>query len=103
MCHSVIVCMYVTVKVTIYCEFPLSVDISLAFTVHRTVQHSFECSTQVEQFWKYYSHLTRPNDLSGHCDYHLFKRGIKPMWEVWLTATAHAHVRVMSIAQRNIC
>lgn len=37
---------------------------------------------QVEQFWRFYSHLVRPGDLSGHSDFHLFKEGIKPMWEV---------------------
>lgn len=35
----------------------------------------------VEQFWTYYSHMIRPSDLSWHCDYHLFKEGIRPMWE----------------------
>ncbi|XP_064638524.1 eukaryotic translation initiation factor 4E type 2-like [Lineus longissimus] len=35
----------------------------------------------VEQFWSHYSHLVRPNDLAGHSDYHLFKDGIRPMWE----------------------
>lgn len=35
----------------------------------------------VEQFWSYYSFLIRPSDLSGHSDFHLFKDGIKPMWE----------------------
>ncbi|XP_073479097.1 eukaryotic translation initiation factor 4E type 2-like isoform X1 [Aquarana catesbeiana] len=36
----------------------------------------------VEQFWRVYSHLVRPGDLSGYSDFHLFKEGIKPMWEV---------------------
>ena len=41
------------------------------------------CSCQqVEQFWGFYSYLVRPGDLSGHSDIHLFKDGIKPMWEV---------------------
>nr|CAG4645053.1 EOG090X0BMA [Leptodora kindtii] len=35
----------------------------------------------VEQFWSYYSHLVRPCELTGHSDFHLFKDGIKPMWE----------------------
>lgn len=35
----------------------------------------------VEQFWRLYSHLVRPGDLIGHNDFHLFKEGIKPMWE----------------------
>ncbi|PSN44103.1 Eukaryotic translation initiation factor 4E type 2 [Blattella germanica] len=35
----------------------------------------------VEQFWALYSHLARPSDLQSHSDFHLFKIGIKPMWE----------------------
>jgi len=35
----------------------------------------------VEQFWAFYNHLLRPSDLQGHCDYHLFKDGIRPLWE----------------------
>jgi len=35
----------------------------------------------VEQFWRFYSHLVRPGELSSHSDFHLFKMGIKPMWE----------------------
>ncbi|KAK2720973.1 hypothetical protein QYM36_004756 [Artemia franciscana] len=35
----------------------------------------------VEQFWSYYSHISRPSQISGHADFHLFKSGIKPMWE----------------------
>jgi len=35
----------------------------------------------VEQFWRLYSHLVRPGELSSHSDFHLFKCGIKPMWE----------------------
>lgn len=26
--------------------------------------------------------MIRPGDLTGHSDFHLFKEGIKPMWEV---------------------
>nr|CAD7394548.1 unnamed protein product [Timema cristinae] len=36
----------------------------------------------VEQFWSLYSHLARPCDLQSHSDFHLFKDGIKPMWEL---------------------
>ena len=46
---------------------------------------SFFCflfTTQVEQFWGFYSYLVRPGDLTGHSDIHLFKDGIKPMWKV---------------------
>lgn len=36
----------------------------------------------VDEFWSLYAHLARPNELSGHCDLHVFKRGIRPLWEV---------------------
>ncbi|KAK0182298.1 hypothetical protein PV327_000450 [Microctonus hyperodae] len=35
----------------------------------------------VEQFWAIYSHLVRPSELMTYADFHLFKNGIKPMWE----------------------
>jgi len=34
-----------------------------------------------EQFWSLYSHMVKPGDLASHSDFHLFKMGIKPMWE----------------------
>ncbi|RXG69680.1 Eukaryotic translation initiation factor 4E type 2 [Armadillidium vulgare] len=37
--------------------------------------------SSVEQFWAYYCHLTRPSDLTTHSDIHIFRDGIKPMWE----------------------
>ena len=42
----------------------------------------FICTvSSVEQFWKAYSRIIQPNDLTGRCDIHLFKYGIRPMWE----------------------
>ncbi|ELU02096.1 hypothetical protein CAPTEDRAFT_176509 [Capitella teleta] len=35
----------------------------------------------VEQFWNHYCHIARPCELSGHSDFHMFKDGIRPMWE----------------------
>jgi translation initiation factor 4E len=35
----------------------------------------------VEKFWSYYAFMTRPHDLNGHADIHLFKDGIRPLWE----------------------
>jgi len=35
----------------------------------------------IEQFWKLYSHLQRPGEIQPQFDFHLFKQGIKPMWE----------------------
>lgn len=34
-----------------------------------------------EEFWALYSHLLRPSRMPLATDYHLFKKGIKPMWE----------------------
>ena len=34
-----------------------------------------------EKFWQIYCHLVRPGDLTSHSDFHLFKKGIKPLWE----------------------
>ncbi|CDH52559.1 eukaryotic translation initiation factor 4e type2 isoform 3 [Lichtheimia corymbifera JMRC:FSU:9682] len=35
----------------------------------------------VEEFWAVYSHLRRPSDLPTISDYHLFKQGVRPVWE----------------------
>ena len=35
----------------------------------------------VEKFWFHYTHMAKPYDLNGHADIHLFKDGIKPLWE----------------------
>lgn len=37
--------------------------------------------SSVEQFWAYYSYMVRPCDLPGNSNIHLFKHGIRPMWE----------------------
>ena len=35
----------------------------------------------VESFWTIYSHLKRPSLLPTVSDYHIFKEGIRPVWE----------------------
>ncbi|XP_026462125.1 eukaryotic translation initiation factor 4E type 2-like [Ctenocephalides felis] len=35
----------------------------------------------VEQWWSMYCHLARPSELPPTTDLHLFKSGIRPMWE----------------------
>lgn len=35
----------------------------------------------VEDFWTVYTHLRRPNTLPHVSDYHVFKKGIRPVWE----------------------
>ncbi|KAL8851225.1 MAG: hypothetical protein Q9221_003856 [Calogaya cf. arnoldii] len=37
--------------------------------------------SSVESFWAVYTHLKRPSTLSAVSDYHLFKKGIRPVWE----------------------
>jgi translation initiation factor 4E len=35
----------------------------------------------VEEFWQYYSHLKKPDDVPPNTEYHVFQEGIRPMWE----------------------
>lgn len=35
----------------------------------------------VEKFWYLYAHMARPQDIQGHADIHMFKAGIRPLWE----------------------
>ena len=35
----------------------------------------------VESFWALYAHLKRPSALPSVSDYHIFKKGIRPVWE----------------------
>lgn len=56
-----------------YCNaipFYLSKDIVFCFLL------------QVEGFWVCYCHLARPASLPSPTDIHLFKEGIRPLWEV---------------------
>jgi translation initiation factor 4E len=37
--------------------------------------------SSVESFWTVYSHLKRPSSLPSVSDYHIFKKGVRPVWE----------------------
>ncbi|KAK2763047.1 hypothetical protein FQN54_009680 [Arachnomyces sp. PD_36] len=37
--------------------------------------------SSVEGFWTIYSHMKRPSLLPSVSDYHIFKKGIRPVWE----------------------
>ncbi|KAI4120446.1 MAG: hypothetical protein LQ338_007013 [Usnochroma carphineum] len=37
--------------------------------------------SSVETFWTVYTHLKRPSSLPSVSDYHLFRKGIRPVWE----------------------
>ena len=40
-----------------------------------------------DEFWTIYSHLRRPNVLHVNSDIHLFRNGVKPVWEDPINAT----------------
>ncbi|KAI1497583.1 translation initiation factor eIF 4e-like domain-containing protein [Biscogniauxia marginata] len=43
--------------------------------------HAMMSIKTVEDFWLAYSHLKRPSSLPTVSDYHLFKKGVRPIWE----------------------
>ncbi|GAP87608.1 putative eukaryotic translation initiation factor 4E-4 [Rosellinia necatrix] len=43
--------------------------------------HAMMSIKTVEDFWLAYSHLKRPSSLPTVSDYHLFKDGVRPIWE----------------------
>lgn len=43
--------------------------------------HSLGSFSTIEGFWSIYSHMKRPNDLEPPTDYHLFRNGIRAIWE----------------------
>ncbi|KAI1174001.1 translation initiation factor eIF4e [Nemania sp. FL0916] len=43
--------------------------------------HAMMSVKTVEDFWLAYSHLKRPSSLPTVSDYHLFKDGVRPIWE----------------------
>ncbi|XP_063078640.1 eukaryotic translation initiation factor 4E-1B-like [Engraulis encrasicolus] len=50
----------------------------------RTWQENLQLITNfhtVEDFWALYNSMQLPSKLSSGCDYSVFRRGIKPMWE----------------------
>lgn len=53
---------------------------NVSIPYHETVHGLAEVST-VEQFWAVYRHLARPSTLQPVSDYHLFKKGVRPIWE----------------------
>lgn len=57
-------------------SIPKNVSIPYVETVHGLA----EVAT-AEQFWTVYRHLARPSSLHPVSDYHLFKKGVRPIWE----------------------
>lgn len=57
-------------------SIPKSASIAYDETVHGVAEFS-----TVEEFFAIYRHLVRPSTLKAVSDYHLFKKGIRPIWE----------------------
>lgn len=53
---------------------------NVAIPYEDTVHGIATCDT-VEDFWTVYRHLKYPSSLNPVSDYHLFKKGIRPIWE----------------------
>jgi hypothetical protein len=51
-----------------------------------TIKRISEFST-VEGFWCTYCHLSKPSAVPNYSDFHLFKSGIRPLWEVGFLLT----------------
>lgn len=51
------------------------------FIEYEKTLHPIATVESVEHFFKVYQHLKRPSALPLVSDYHLFKKGIRPIWE----------------------
>jgi translation initiation factor 4E len=54
----------------------------------------------VEDFWRYYNHMMKPSKMENNANYHLFKKGVKPMWED--EANAKGGKWVLMMKDKNI-
>ncbi len=48
---------------------------------YETNIHPIGTFSDSDEFWTIYSHLRRPNVLPVNSDIHLFREGVKPVWE----------------------
>ena len=48
--------------------------------------HPIGTFSDSDEFWTIYSHLRRPNVLPVNSDIHLFRHGVKPVWEDTINA-----------------
>lgn len=69
-------------------EHPLKSTWTLFYRPPASKYSDYEKSTiklasisTVEHFWTIYSHLKRPSQLPSVSDYHIFREGIRPVWE----------------------
>lgn len=54
---------------------------SNGFVEYEKTLHSMAAFSTAEEFFQVYKHLKRPSSLPLVSDFHLFKKGIRPIWE----------------------
>ncbi|XP_034942462.1 eukaryotic translation initiation factor 4E-like isoform X2 [Chelonus insularis] len=55
-----------------------------------------------EDFWSLYNHIKSASELRVGCDYSMFKRGIRPMWEDEANKNGGRWLLTLDKKQRNI-
>ncbi|KAI8659568.1 hypothetical protein NW754_011759 [Fusarium falciforme] len=51
------------------------------FIEYEKTLHEIATVRTVEEFWEIFSYLKRPSSLPVVSDFHLFKKGVRPIWE----------------------
>lgn len=58
-----------------------SIPKNVGYIPYEDTVHGIAAVGTAEEFWTVYRHLKRPSSLPLVSDYHLFKKGVRPIWE----------------------
>ncbi|ROV92608.1 hypothetical protein VPNG_09868 [Cytospora leucostoma] len=58
-----------------------SIPKNIGYIPYEDTVHGIAAVSTAEEFWAVYRHLKRPSALPLVSDYHLFKKGVRPIWE----------------------
>lgn len=58
-----------------------SIPKNVGYIPYEDTVHGIATVNTAEEFWAVYRHLKRPSALPLVSDYHLFKKGVRPIWE----------------------
>lgn len=58
-----------------------SIPKNIGYIPYEDTVHGIAAVGTAEEFWAVYRHLKRPSALPLVSDYHLFKKGVRPIWE----------------------
>ncbi|KAL1868273.1 hypothetical protein Daus18300_005997 [Diaporthe australafricana] len=58
-----------------------SIPKNVGYIPYEDTVHGIATVGSAEEFWAVYRHLKRPSSLPVVSDYHLFKKGVRPIWE----------------------